>query len=83
MIAAARFGGSCARSLEALCGFIFGSTFLKRFEVDDEVLKRIETSDEDLLRFAFRWLRLALFGEKTVTIRPEAMPPSSAANHSG
>ena len=65
--------------LDSFRRFILGSTFLKRFEVEDELLEQIKSSDEDLLRFAHSWLKFALYGEKTITVRPEAMPPSSAA----
>ena len=43
----------------------------------------VRDDDEELLRFCFRWLKLALFGEKTVPIRPEAMPPSAARPREG
>jgi Fe-S-cluster containining protein len=72
-----------AYDLDTFRRFVFGSTFLKRFEVEDEVLAAIRDDDEELLRFAFRWLRLALFGEPTLKIRPEATPPSSMAPKMG
>lgn len=57
--------------------FIFDSTFLKRFEIEDETLAAIKEDDEALLRFAFRWLKFSLFGEETIEIRPEALGPMS------
>jgi hypothetical protein len=48
--------------------FVFESTFLRRFKVERDVVQAMEKSDEDLLRFAFRWLRFCLFGEKTLEI---------------
>jgi hypothetical protein len=63
--------------LDSFRRFVFGSSFLKRFEIEDDLLKEIREDDEELLRFAFRWLKLALFGEPTIKIRPEAMPPTS------
>jgi len=51
--------------------FIFESSFLKKFEVEPETVEAIRADDEALLRFAFRWLRFALFHERTLTINPE------------
>ena len=72
-----------AYDLDSFRRFVLESSFLKRFEVEDELVAKIRTDDEELLRFCFRWLKLALFGEKTVAIRPEAMPPSSATPKMG
>ena len=52
--------------------FVFESTFLQRFEVEPELVERMRGDDEELLRFAFRWLRYALFAEPTMTARPSA-----------
>lgn len=49
--------------------FVLESTFLERFEIDTELIERIKTQDEALLRFAFRWLRFALFAEPTMKVR--------------
>ena len=49
--------------------FVFGSTFLKRFDVENEVIERIKTSDEELLKFGFQWLKYSLFGEKTMKVK--------------
>lgn len=51
--------------------FVFKSTFLRKFDVDPETLERIKTDDVALLRFGYRWLRFALFGEDTLKIKPE------------
>jgi hypothetical protein len=47
--------------------FVFDSTFLQRFELEPELVERIRTDDDELLRFAFRWLRFALFAEPTMS----------------
>ncbi|MEW5947773.1 MAG: YkgJ family cysteine cluster protein [bacterium] len=51
--------------------FVFGSTFLKRFAVDDRTLETIKSDDLELLKFGFRWLRFSLFREDTFKIREE------------
>ncbi|NQT35653.1 YkgJ family cysteine cluster protein [bacterium] len=52
--------------------FIFESTFLQRFDIEDDRLDAIRENDEDLLLFGFDWLRFSLFGEKRIQIRPDA-----------
>jgi uncharacterized protein len=49
--------------------FIFESKFLERFVVDDETVEKIRKDDVELLKFGFRWLKFALFGEDTIQIR--------------
>jgi Fe-S-cluster containining protein len=50
-------------------GLLLESSFLSRFDVDDEIIEKIRTDDEALLDFAYDWLRFSLFGEKTIRIR--------------
>jgi Fe-S-cluster containining protein len=63
--------------LDTFRSFVFESSFRDRFEVEPEVLEEIKTHDEALLRFAFRWLRFAIFGEPTVKVREEALDRSA------
>ncbi len=51
--------------------FVFDSTLIQRFDVDEDFVEEMRYSDEALLRFAFLWLRFSLFGEKTVKVKPE------------
>jgi Fe-S-cluster containining protein len=44
--------------------FIFNTSFLKKFKVDEDILERIRTDDLALLYFAGQWLRFSLFGKK-------------------
>jgi len=53
--------------------FIFESSFTKRFVMEDELLAELKTDDEALLRFAYRWLRFALFKEPTMQTQAEAL----------
>ncbi len=57
--------------LDKFRSFVFESTFLERFELPAETVEQIRGDDEALLRFGFRWLRFALFGEPTLTVRPD------------
>ncbi|MBF0133354.1 MAG: YkgJ family cysteine cluster protein [Magnetococcales bacterium] len=52
--------------------FVFDSSFLKRFHVDEETERLIRTDDLALTDFAFAWLKSVLFGDKEVQVRPDA-----------
>jgi len=49
--------------------FVFQSTLLERFEVDEDFIEEMRYDDEALLRFAFLWLRFSLFGEPTMKMK--------------
>jgi Fe-S-cluster containining protein len=53
--------------------FVFGSTLLQRFEVDEDFVDQMRRDDEELLRFAFLWLRFSLFGEETVKMKADVV----------
>jgi Fe-S-cluster containining protein len=61
-------------NLDTFRRFIFSSSFLKRFELEDELVDKLETDDEALLAFAFRWLRFALFAEPTMKVKESFQP---------
>ncbi len=50
--------------------FVFESTLLERFDVDDDFVEEMRYDDEALLRFAFLWLRFSIFGETTMKVKP-------------
>jgi uncharacterized protein len=62
-------------NLDTFRRFVFDSTFLTRFEIDDETIEKMRDSDEALLDFAFRWVRLALFAEPTIKVRESVQKP--------
>ena len=53
--------------------FVFESTLLQKFVVDEDFVEEMRYDDEVLLRFAFLWLRFSLFGEKTVQVKAEVV----------
>ena len=59
-------------NLDVFRSFIFESTFLERFDVEEELVAALRDDDEALLRFASRWLRFALFAEPTIEVREAA-----------
>ncbi len=58
-----------AYDLDTFREFLFTTTFLERFELDRALVEALRHDDHALLRFGFRWLRFALFGEPTVQRR--------------
>lgn len=53
--------------------FVFDSTLLDRFDVDEDFVEEMRYNDDSLLRFAFLWLRFSLFGEKTVKAKADVL----------
>lgn len=53
--------------------FVFESSLLEKFQVDEDQVEEMRYSDEALLRFGFLWLRFALFREATMKPREEAL----------
>ncbi len=61
-------------NLDKFREFIFQSTFLDRFEVDEVTIEKITRRDIELLKFAFDWIKFGIFGQKLFQVKPEAMP---------
>ncbi len=58
-----------AYDLDTFREFVFSTSFVRRFDLEPALVEALRTDDRALLRFAFRWLRFALFGEPTVRLR--------------
>ncbi len=61
-----------AYDLDTFRQFLFSTSFLSRFELDDGLVESLRRDDHALLRFGYRWLRFALFGEPTLRRRLQA-----------
>ncbi len=57
--------------LDQFRNFVFESTFLQRFIVSEDDQQKLRNDDEELLKFGFKWIKMSLFGERTVDIRPD------------
>jgi hypothetical protein len=44
--------------------FVFKSSFLDRFVIDDVSIEKLKRSDVELLKFAFDWIKFGIFGQK-------------------
>ena len=56
-------------NLDKFREFVFKSTFLNRFDVDDITIEKIKRSDVELLKFAFDWIKFGLFGQKLFWVK--------------
>lgn len=57
-------------NLDAFRRFVFESSFLKRFRVPRERLRRLERDDPALLEMGFEWVELAVWGIRGPGLRP-------------
>lgn len=60
-------------NIDAFRRFVFNSRFLEMFDVDEETQERIRTDDIELYRFGLNWLKFSLFGEQTMTVKPNVL----------
>jgi len=51
--------------------FVFESSFLNIYEIDDETIKKIKEDDVELMFFSFKYLAATLFGAEGLKIKPE------------
>jgi Fe-S-cluster containining protein len=65
--------------LDQFRSFIFESSFLETYEVDEETLDRIREDDVELLLFSYKLLASMLFGTNDVMVKPEVLQAKIAA----
>ena len=58
-------------NLEKFREFVFESSFLDIYEIDDQTLDEIREDDIALLRFSYRYIASSIFGTNDLTIRKE------------
>jgi Fe-S-cluster containining protein len=60
-------------NVDRLKRFIFESSFLDKYDVEQETLDAIKTDEVALLRFGLKWLQTALFGADKVKLKDETL----------
>lgn len=61
-------------NLDKFKEFVFQSTFLQRFEVEEpERIEKIKEDDLELLKFAIDWIKFGLFGEKLFWVKDQPL----------
>jgi Fe-S-cluster containining protein len=66
-------------NIDKFRSFVFDSTFLEKFVVDEVTIEKIRKDDVELLKFGYKWLRFALFGENTLTINDSVVQEKKEA----
>ncbi len=56
-------------NLDQFRQFVFKSTFLQRFLIPEETVRKMESDDEELLKLGLEWLKFVLFGEKVIPLK--------------
>ena len=51
--------------------FVFESSFLDTYEIDEETVAKIKEDDVELMLFSFKYLAATLFGAQVLKIKPE------------
>jgi Fe-S-cluster containining protein len=69
--AAKRMFFMASTDLDSFRNFVFNSSFLDTYEVDEETLRAIREDDVALMHFSFRYLANTLFGAAGMQIRRE------------
>ncbi|MDH3328819.1 MAG: YkgJ family cysteine cluster protein [Desulfobulbaceae bacterium] len=69
--AAKRMFFMASTDLESFRNFIFNSSFLETYEVDDQTLEEIREDDLALMHFSFNYLANTLFGAQGMNIKKE------------
>jgi uncharacterized protein len=58
-------------NLDRFKAFVFESSFLDKFQVEEERLTAIKTDRVELLKFGFDWVKFGLFAEKTLVMKAD------------
>lgn len=58
-----------AYNIDRFRDFVFQSTFLKRYRIKKALIKKLQTSDRELLLFGFEWIRFFIWGIPSSQIR--------------
>lgn len=66
----AKMAFMAAYNIDRFRDFIFESTFLKRYKIKEELIKKIKKSDTELLKFGFSWIKYFLWGKATDSFPP-------------
>jgi hypothetical protein len=53
--------------------FVFETSFLEKFDIDEQTQTRLREDDLELLKLGMNWLRFSVFKEPTLRIRPEVV----------
>ncbi|MBW1780864.1 MAG: YkgJ family cysteine cluster protein [Deltaproteobacteria bacterium] len=61
-------------NLDKFRQFVFESSFMDRFDMDELTVEKLKRSDVELLKFSIDWIKFGLFGQKTLQVKESAVP---------
>lgn len=56
-------------NIDQFRGFVFQSSFLKRYQIKSTLRQKIKTDDMTLLKFGFEWVKVFVWGIKCKSIK--------------
>jgi Fe-S-cluster containining protein len=56
-------------NLDRFREFVFKSKFFRLLDVEPQIKERLAFDDVELMKFAFKWLKFSLFGDKTMQLK--------------
>ena len=59
--------------LDQFRSFIFNSSFLRTYDVDQDILDKIKEDDDELLLFSYQVLASMLFGTEDIKVKPDVL----------
>ena len=63
----------CSYDLDSFREFINSPSFETVYEVSQDLMDALMADEVELMKFGFRFLKQALFGENTIPVRPDAL----------
>ncbi len=63
----------CSYDLDSFREFIKSPSFGTVYEIDKDLMDTLMADEVELMKFGFRFLKQALFGENTIPVRPDAI----------
>lgn len=65
----AKMAFMAAYNIDAFREFVFNSSFLKRYKIKKDLLKKVRASDTELMKLGFEWIRSYVWGVESKTLR--------------
>lgn len=65
----AKMAFMAAYNIDEFREFIFGSSFLQRYKIKSDLLKKLKSDDASLVKFGFEWIRFFVWGLRSDKIK--------------
>lgn len=64
---------NCFNGGDGFREFVLSQSFNSVYDLDEQTKEKVRTDDIEAMKFAFRFLRQALYGERTIPVKPDAL----------